>query len=54
MKQMPAIDAPTQNSRAKDVMASDVVFLVALPICMVIAIASGAPPSISRAGLTGR
>lgn len=35
----------TNNTTIRDLMASIVVFLVALPLCMDIAIASGAPPA---------
>src|SRR4051794_39635125 len=37
--------APTKFELSREILASAVVFLVALPLCMGIAIASGAPPT---------
>ena len=49
MNAISAIDGPAPVSKAKEIMASIVVFLVALPLCMGIAIASGAPPALGLA-----
>ncbi|MEM6494439.1 MAG: SulP family inorganic anion transporter [Pseudomonadota bacterium] len=54
MTAIAASDGPAPNTKAKDIMASVVVFLVALPLCMGIAIASGAPPALGLAtGIIG-
>ncbi|MBL4849100.1 MAG: SulP family inorganic anion transporter [Planctomycetes bacterium] len=42
----PKSPQPSQNLLGKDLLASVVVFLVALPLCMGIAIASGVPPAM--------
>ncbi|MEO0417678.1 MAG: SulP family inorganic anion transporter [Pseudomonadota bacterium] len=54
MTAVAANDAPAPISKAREFMASIVVFLVALPLCMGIAIASGAPPALGLAtGIIG-
>ncbi len=44
-KAAPAVQAGSKGWLGKDAMASVVVFLVALPLCMGVAIASGVPPT---------
>ncbi|MEO0463442.1 MAG: SulP family inorganic anion transporter [Pseudomonadota bacterium] len=54
MTAIAAIEGPAPVSKATEFMASIVVFLVALPLCMGIAIASGAPPALGLAtGIIG-
>src|SRR5262245_42027659 len=47
----PIMNGPTESGSSvrKDLLASIVVFLVALPLCMGIALASGAPPDRAAA-----
>ncbi len=54
MTAIAASEGPAPTSKAREIMASIVVFLVALPLCMGIAIASGAPPALGLAtGIIG-
>jgi len=54
MTAIAASEGPVPVSKAREFMASIVVFLVALPLCMGIAIASGAPPALGLAtGIIG-
>ncbi|HCN30446.1 MAG TPA: SulP family inorganic anion transporter, partial [Verrucomicrobiales bacterium] len=51
---MPHNKAPLQATLPKDLAASVVLFLVALPLCMGVAVASGSPPiSGILAGIIG-
>ena len=43
--EVPGVSVPTRAGFARDFTASIVVFLVAMPLCMGIAIASGTPPA---------